>query len=448
MIPITPQLFEAYLKCATKSFLLSLGETGSGNPYAEWICAQNILYAREGIRRLKEEVLNIQCVTGPIDRAGLKSRLWQLATETKVCTQNLESTLHALERVPSGIVGKSAQFIPTRFISSNKLGRRDKLLLAFDALVLSETLDREVALGKIIHGDHRVTVKVHTAALNGEVRKIIAKITALLSGQAPPDLVLNRHCAECEFEKRCRQKAMEEDDLSLLAGVSADERDRYRSKGIFTVKQLSYTFRPRRTPKRAKNPARPRYPALQALALRENTVYVHGSPTLPNSKTQVYLDIEGSPDSDSYYLIGTLIVSEGQEVFRSFWAEHRAEEPEVFSKFVDTISQLDDFRVLHFGEYEIVALRRIKSKLPEHLHPRINAILERATNVLSVIHPHIYFPTYSNALKDIGRFLGFQRTDDEATGLQSIIWRNTWNENRAEEIKARSFSTIRTIAVS
>jgi len=295
MIPITPQLFEAYLKCPTKSFLLSLGETGSGNPYAEWICTQNILYAREGIRRLKEEVSNIQCVTGPIDKAGLKSRLWLLATETKVCTQNLESTLHALERVPSGIVGKSAQFIPTRFISSNKLGRRDKLLLAFDALVLSETLDREVALGKIIHGDHRVTVKVHTAALNGEVRKIIAKITALLSGQAPPDLVLNRHCAECEFEKRCRQKAMEEDDLSLLAGVSADERGRYRSKGIFTVKQLSYTFRPRRTPKRAKNPARPRYPALQALALRENTVYVHGSPTLPNSKTQVYLDIEGSP---------------------------------------------------------------------------------------------------------------------------------------------------------
>src|SRR5271169_6792071 len=82
-------------------------------------------------------------------------------------------TLHALERLPSGIVGKSAQFIPTRFISANKLGWHDKLLLAFDALVLSETLDREVALGKIIHGNHRVTVKVHTTALNGEVRKII-----------------------------------------------------------------------------------------------------------------------------------------------------------------------------------------------------------------------------------------------------------------------------------
>jgi predicted RecB family nuclease len=307
----------------------------------------------------------------------------------------------------------------------------------FDALVLSETLDREVNLAKIVHGDHRITLKVHTPKPNHEVRNITAKIAALLAGQAPPDLVLNRHCAESEFQKRCRQKAIEEDDLSLLARVSEDERGRYRSKGIFTVKQLSYTFRPRRTPKRAKNPARPRYPALQALAIRENTVYVHGSPTLANSKTQVYLDIEGIPDSESYYLIGILIVSEGQEVFRSFWADHPAEEPEAFSEFVDAIGQLEDFRVLHFGDYEIIALRRMKSKLPERLHMRIDAILERATNVLSVIHPHIYFPTYSNSLKDIGRFLGFQRADADATGLQSIIWRQTWNGNRAEELKAR-----------
>jgi predicted RecB family nuclease len=151
----------------------------------------------------------------------------------------------------------------------------------------------------------------------------------------------------------------------------------------------------------------------------------------------VYLDIEGDPYSDSYYLIGTLIVSEVHEVFRSYWADDTAEELEVFLQFVEAIGQLDDFRVLHFGNYEIIALRRMKSKLPERLYPSVNAILERATNVLSLIHPHIYFPTYSNSLKDIGRFLGFQRADADATGLQSIIWRHSWNGDRAEEIKAR-----------
>ena len=236
---ITPHLFEAYLKCPTKCFLRSLGETGAGNPYADWVCAQNTFFRRVGIRRLKEGVANDERTTGPLDRKELKSTTWRLATESKVCAQNLECTLHAVERVPSDTPGKSVQFVPSRFIFTNKLAWHDKLLLAFDAHVLSEALGQEVALGKIIHGDDFVTLKVKTSALDSEVRKTTAKVATLLSGQAPPDLVLNRHCAECEFQKRCRQKAIETDDISLLAGVTEDERNRHRSKGIFTVTQLS-----------------------------------------------------------------------------------------------------------------------------------------------------------------------------------------------------------------
>lgn len=86
--------------------------------------------------------------------------------------------LHALERVPGAIVGKPAQFIPMRFISANKVRQHDRLLLAFDAFVLFEALNREIGLGKIIHGDHRVSLKVRTTELNDEVRRIIAKIWA------------------------------------------------------------------------------------------------------------------------------------------------------------------------------------------------------------------------------------------------------------------------------
>ena len=67
-----------------------------------------------------------------------------------------------------------------------------------------------------------------------------------------------------------------------------DERSRYRSKGIFTITQLSYTFRPRRSPKRAKNPGRLRYPALQALAIRENTVYINGNPCRHPAMNRLY----------------------------------------------------------------------------------------------------------------------------------------------------------------
>lgn len=161
---ITLQLFEAFLKCPTKCFLRALGETGVGNAWPDWASAQNSFYRHDGIRRLKEAVASADCITGPLDGRGLKSGTWRLATDGKVSAQNLESTLHALERVPSNTPGQPTQFIPTRFVFTNKLGQHDKLLLAFDAVVLSETLGRELDVGHIIHGDDRIVQSENRSA--------------------------------------------------------------------------------------------------------------------------------------------------------------------------------------------------------------------------------------------------------------------------------------------
>jgi len=434
---ITSHLFEAYLKCHTKCFLLSLGETGTGNGYSDWVQAQQATYRSEEIKRLTQEAAQNQHVIGPIDRGDVQSTKWRFRIETAARAQNLESTIHAVERVTSEGPDKLELFIPIRFIFTNKLHKDAKLLLAFDAFALSESLGREVGLGKIIHGEECATLEVKTGALAGEVRTLTGKIGALLSSNSPPDLVLNRHCPECEFQTRCRQKAIAIDDLSLLSGITENERASHRGKGIFTVTQLSYTFRPRKTPKSAQNPAKPRYMALQARAIRENTIYVHGHPQLPDSKTQVYLDIEGLPDNDFYYLVGALIVSEETETFHSFWADQKSDEPTVFAQLVEAIRDLPELQILHYGKYERVALLRMKARLPECLHPTIDGLLERATNVLSVIHPHVYFPTYSNGLKDIGRFLQFERAQENVTGLQSIVWRMNWQANKAADVKAR-----------
>jgi predicted RecB family nuclease len=181
----------------------------------------------------------------------LKACKWRFSTGVRAQTPHLESYIHAVECLPSARRGKSVDFIVTRFISTNKISKDAKLPLAFDGLVMSENLKQDVGLGKIIHGDNRATLNVHTSALELEVRQHIAKIEALLSSPSPPDLVLIPHCAECEFQTRCRQKALETYDLSLLSGMTEKERKKLHDKGIFTVTQLSYTFRPRRRSKQA-----------------------------------------------------------------------------------------------------------------------------------------------------------------------------------------------------
>ena len=114
---------------------------------------QNDAYRTTWTERLLAESLQHEIVLSP-DMENVKGAKWRLASSLAVQTQMdscvLESDLHAAERVPAEGRGKSAQFIPIRFLFSNKLNKDDKLLLALDAFVLSKSLGREISVGKII----------------------------------------------------------------------------------------------------------------------------------------------------------------------------------------------------------------------------------------------------------------------------------------------------------
>jgi predicted RecB family nuclease len=274
----------------------------------------------------------------------------------------LETCLHLVERAPAEGRGKAAQFVPIRFTFFNKLARDDKLLLAYDAFVLRQALGRDIAVGKVIHGDDHATLKVKTSALAGEVCKRLEKAAALLSSSAPPDLVLNRHCGECEFRDGCRQKAIEKDDLSLLAGMSAKERQKLRSKGIFTVTQLSYTFRPRRRPKRLRDKREKYHHALKALAIREKKIHIVGSPELKIEGTPVYLDVEGLPDREFYYLIGLRIRNGDSAVQHSLWADTVADEGKIWREFLTILETVEKPALIHYGSYEQAFLKNMSAR--------------------------------------------------------------------------------------
>jgi len=265
-------LFEAYLKCPMKTWLLSHGQTGGGNTYAEWVKGENENYRGEGLRRLLESVPEAERFVAP-PRENPNAAKWRLAVDYVVQTASLaglnsvppptgiagggparpedgtpaplprpihlswESRVHAVERAASAGKGKAAQFTPIRIIPRNKLTRDDRLLVAFDALGLTELLGRDVKLGKIIHGDNYAISKIKIAGLLGKVRKLAVKMIEVVKANSSPDLVLNRHCVECEFRDGCRKRAIENDDLSLLANMTEKERKALRDRGIFTVTQ-------------------------------------------------------------------------------------------------------------------------------------------------------------------------------------------------------------------
>jgi predicted RecB family nuclease len=495
---ITSPIFDAFLKCATKCHLRSLGEIGSGNEYAEWVRGQDESYAREAARALQEGVPETERVGAPPATENLKVAKWRLAVDLLAQTpdkfmdsslgadamltdethpspcplpamrgeggrrpgegtdarkpspneearvlggpgseQLLECRLHAVERVPSEGRGKPAQFIPIRFVFRNKLTKDDRLVLALDALALSQVLRREVSLGKIIHGDDHATLKVKTSALTAEVRKRVEKLAALLSSPAPPDLVLNQHCAECEFQARCRQKALEKDDLSLLAGMAEKERKKFRSEGIFTITQLSYTFRPRRRPKHLRDKREKYHHSLKALAVREHKIHLVGSPRLKIDGTPVVLDVESVPDRDFYYLIGVRVLNGDFCERYSFWADTQHEERRIWAEFLRVIDRLNSPVLLHYGSFETAFLQRMRDRyLPTAQHiALVERLAGEAVNVVAFIYGQVYFPTLSNNLKEVATFLGFSWPDPAGTGAYSVMWRHQWETSMASEIK-------------
>jgi hypothetical protein len=163
--------------------------------------------------------------------------------------------------------------------------------------------------------------------------------------------------------------------------------------------------------------------------------YVFGSPQLTDARVRAYLDLEGKPDERFVYLVAVIIADGSAEFRHSFWADRPEDEPRIFEQFLRLLLPYEDFRVFCYGRYERSFLKRMRKYARRKR--LVDRVLARVTNVLSVIYDHVYFPVYSNGLKEVARSLGFAWTDPEASGLQSLVWRADWEQAGEEPLKRR-----------
>jgi hypothetical protein len=81
-------------------------------------------------------------------------------------------------------------------------------------------------------------------------------------------------------------------------------------------------------------------------------------------------------------------------------------------------------------------LRRIAKKYGLDCDP----IKRRLVNVTSFIFGKVYFPTRSNSLKDLGKFVGAAWSFSDPSGLQSLVWRFQWEASKARVLKDQILS--------
>ena len=245
--PITAAVFSAFLKCPTKAHLMAIGEPAP-SAYFRRHRGAHIVYVQSGGQAavcpsgLRWPNFSISESCGAA--ATMKpSRIMSTAKQpsmtcalaaTEPGAANRGNRRHPAPLSPFCFHPGTNPMFPTAYwcVSVRLRCRRSPGFLA--------------DTGTVIYGEghRRKTVKIGDHAVR--TRQTIDAIVATCHSREPPPLVLNRHCAVCDFQPRCRGLAIERDNLSLLSAMTGKERAKCNAKGIFSITQLSYGYRPRR----------------------------------------------------------------------------------------------------------------------------------------------------------------------------------------------------------
>ena len=96
------------------------------------------------------------------------------------------------------------------------------------------------------------------------------------------------------------------------------------------------------------------------------------------------------------------------------------------------LATIEKPRLIHYGNFEAIFLRRLRARYGCPAGETVETAIARPFNLVSLIFAHIYFPTYSNALKDLARFVGFEWSEPTAAGAQAVVWRSEWSRRTTQ----------------
>lgn len=428
--PITPDVIVAHRECPRKAFLLlCTDEEGSPHAYASMLARQQAETRTSFIGRLRQQYPDAKPYAGQLPRTGREA-----LTEVKLRVQDLEAPCDALMPVTQTASVPAHRYEPTIVVGTRTISQQQQLELLFVGYVLGWLQRAMPPMGTIVGLDeqaHRVPLAKRYAQIAPIVE--VLRVWKRAPSADPPPVILNQHCHECQFRVGCLAQAERDDDLSLLDRITPKTRQRYHNRGIFTVKQLSYVYKPRRRGKRAPKAPVQHQPELQALALRTGKTYLHELPALTRHEVELFLDIEGVPDQRAYYLFGLLVRQAGTATYRAFWADTPEDEEQIWRQLLAALDDFPDAPVYHYGRYDHQAI----TALTRRYRTDRRGLDQRLINLNAYVYGKIYFPVRSNRLKDIGRFLGASWTEPEASGLLSLVWRQRWEDTGAPDDKQR-----------
>ena len=383
-------------------------------------------------------------------------------------------------------------------VADTKLARRAKAGAILQVCSYVEQVARvqgttPESLHLVLGGSARETVSYRVADFMAYYRRIKAEFeTAVAAGEPVypvtatyPDPV--EHCDVCRWNIHCKDQRRRDDDLSLVAGISARQRRALKDRAIRRRRELAVL----------PVPMEPRLEGVSSAALQrvreQARIQVEGEDQgaikwelLPPERDDegalvpdrgllvlpeptphdLFFDIEGDPfalDDGVEYLFGVLEPAladpgrPGAPMFHEIWSRDaegnvtRSAEKAAFERLVDLlIDRLDAYpamHVYHYAAYEKTALGRLAQR-----HATREAEVDRLlrarvlVDLFRVVRQGIRASVESYSIKRLEPLYGLEREVELRSAGSSIVAFEAWLEGGTTENGDVGEEILRTIA--
>jgi uncharacterized protein len=252
-------------------------------------------------------------------------------------------------------------------------------------------------------------------------------IERILEGDRPAPF-LKSGCKRSPWYSLCLEGAEGCSDVSLVYRISQADQRRLYANGIRTVTDLANADGDELRAKLEDWP----YDKIvrlqnQARVLISGEPLTLRAPQFPEVRTEVFVDVESDPTRDVDYLIGLLTrdTQTGDTKYESLLAEDPADEGIVWRKFLDALAGWEDFAIYHYAYYERTVFDRLmlrhgaSTELADKFHGTAIDLHQRTVDA-------VVLPLYFYTLKDVAKYAGYEWSDPEAGGAESVVWYDSW----------------------
>jgi predicted RecB family nuclease len=284
---INNEVVESFIQCKYKAFQKYVNESENKTEFVLLEFELYKLYKRNFYAKIRSKVAYNQFVEKFHFIKQSPPGKISYFIEPVFKSENFELGFDALEVIPQISPAKKISYIPISISPRERISKLEKLSLCIRSLIFEKKHDIPIEHNKIIYGRNLKSTKFALQTYAKDANKLLNELKKLVKNGDAPNFYQNNHCQICEFQGPCRKTLIKKDDLSLLARMSQKDILKNNNKGIFTINQLSYTFRPKKKRKNTSNETHRLEYALKALALREKKTYVIEIPKLTCSKVAI-----------------------------------------------------------------------------------------------------------------------------------------------------------------